>query len=261
VHISGCDEEHRNWPCLTTAVLFDSLVIKATEKGLSDRCIRLPIKKFVEMRGAKQAVDTRIIKRDLDALSRVGFEFKGKRHLEPLIYLTDGEPCQIENRDIVFRFSQQFFDSFKSGKKGQLLYMPLPQEALTGNLRKHPHKYCLMRKISELKRMNLCKPNEDIIRVNTLLAVCPALPTYEEVLASNHSFNERIKEPFERDMKELQSVISWKYKGGREPADFKEFLESTITIEWHKYPTTNKFRERKTAWEQDRQKKQRQDAG
>lgn len=234
----------------SAAMLLDSLMIVATENGLTDTLIRLPIKKYMEMRGLKDEKETRKqVKNDIDALERVSFEYKaaGKNKAAWLkVSISGGTVGQIKNGDIIFRFNQDFFDSFKIEKANRYLYMYFPKEALQGSIRANPWKYWLARKISEHKRMNLGSHNEDIISVKTLIDACPDFPSYEEIISENRNITNRIIEPFERDMDALCSSILWEYANTQEPpTDYQTFINSNIKIHWSYYPETPKLIENK----------------
>jgi len=234
----------------SAAMLLDSLMITATHDGLQSTLVNLPLKEYMNMRGLKDEQETRAqVKRDIDALERVSFEYKGtgKQCGAWLkVSIAGGTVGQIKNGDIIFRFNQDFFDSFRVSEKTRYLYMYFPREALQGNIRQHPHKYWLARKISEHKRMNLGKPNEDIIGVDTLIAACPNMPTYEEVMAGSRHVTKLIIEPFERDMDELNPSLSWHYTDSEEgPQDYQSFMAATVTIQWHYYPNTMKLEDGK----------------
>lgn len=238
--------ELKNGVNQSAAMLLDSLMISATEKGLQDTLVRLPLRQYMQMRQLKDEKETRKqIKRDLNALERISFEYKGtgnNRKEWLTVHIYGGTIGQIKNGDIIFRFNQDFFDSFKAGIKNKYLFMFFPREALQGNIRTNPWKYWFARKISEHKRINIGKPNEDIISVKTLIEACPNFPTYEEVISSDRHINKRIIEPFERDMDTLNPTISWEYTDTEEgPTDYQTFIKSNIKIIWKNYPKTAKL--------------------
>lgn len=228
-------------------------MITATQNGLQSTLVKLPLREYMNMRGLKDEKETRAqVKRDIDALERVSFEYKGtgkQRGVWLKIHISGGTVGQIKNGDIIFRFNQDFFDSFKVSEKTSYLYMYFPREALQGNIRQHPHKYWLARQISTHKRMNLGKPNEDIIGVKTLIDACPNMPTYEDVMALNRNFLQHIIEPFERDMDALNETLSWHYNNSEEgPQDYKTFMESTVKIQWRYYPNTKQLEDTRAKW-------------
>lgn len=237
----------------SAAMLLDSLMITATMNGLQSTLVKLPLREYMNMRSLKDEKETRAqVKRDIDALERVSFEYKGtgkQRGVWLKIHISGGTVGQIKNGDIIFRFNQDFFDSFKVSEKSSYLYMYFPREALKGNIRQNPHKYWLARQISTHKRMNLGKPNEDIIGVRTLIDACPNMPTYEDVMALNRNFLQHIIEPFERDMDALNETLSWHYNNSEEgPQDYQTFMDATVKIHWRYYPDTKKLEEARAKW-------------
>jgi len=229
----------------STAQLLDALMITATREGLKDTLIKLPLKEYMYMRDLSDEKETRAqVKRDLDALTRIKFEYKGtgkQRGAWIEVYIFGGTRAQIKNGDIVFRFNQDFYDSFKASETGQYMFMYFPHEALKANIKYNPYTYWLARKIAEHKRINLGKPNADTISVKTLIDACPNFPTYDEVIKSNdRHVDKRIIEPFERDMDKITETLSWSY-AGEQPKDYHEFINSMVSIVWRNYPDTKKL--------------------
>lgn len=232
----------------TAARLLDSLMITATRNGLQNTLVTLPIREYLDMRGLKDEKEIRRqVKGDIDALERISFEYKGtgkNRGAWLKVSISGGTVGQIKNGDIVFRFNQDFFDSFKVG--ASYLYMYFPHEALKGNIKENPWKYWLARKISEHKRMNIGKPNEDTISTRTLIDACPNYPTYEKIMKEDRAISRRIVEPFERDLNALSPSISWEYQGLNEsPRNYQEFIAANIVVHWSEYPDTLKLEARK----------------
>jgi hypothetical protein len=242
----------------SAAMLLDSLMIAATQNGLQSTLITLPLREYMEMRELKDEKEIRAqVKRDIDSLERISFEYRGigkQRGAWLKVSIAGGTVGQIKNGDIIFRFNQDFFDSFRTGNY-KYIYMYFPREALRGNIKQHPHKYWLARKIAEHKRMNLGKPNEDIISVRTLINACPHFPSYTKRVT------ERMITPFERDMDELNESLSWHYTDMEEgPKDYQAFINATVTINWRYYPTMQGIEDgkakkaRKTALKKDSSK-------
>ena len=226
----------------SAARLLDSLMIQATSEGLKDTLINLPLKDYMTMRDLSDEKTTRAqIKEDIFALEHTSFEYRGTagkaRGAWLRISIAGGTVGQIKNGDIIFRFNQDFYDSFKASDTGKYMYMYFPREALRASIKQRPYTYWLARKIAEHKRINLGKPNADIIGVKTLIDACPNFPTYDAVMRGDRHVTERIIEPFERDMDEINESLSWQYANGQ-PTDYKTFLESNVLITWKYYPDT-----------------------
>jgi hypothetical protein len=104
--------------------------------------------------------------------------------------------------------------------------------------------------------MNIGKPNEDTISVQTLIDACPNYPTYEKIMKEDRAISRRIIEPFERDLNALSPSISWEYQGLNEsPRNYQEFIAANIVIHWSTYPDTKKLE----AGKKERAKKQQAD--
>lgn len=232
----------------SAAMLLDSLMITATRDGLQSTLVKLPLKEYMAMRGLKDEKEIRAqVKRDIDALERVSFEYKGigkQKNAWLRVSIAGGTVGQLKNGDIIFRFNQDFFDSFRASEKTKYLYMYFPREALQGNIRQNPYKYWLARKISEHKRINLGKPNEDIISVKTLVESCPNFPTYDEVMATDRAITRRMIEPFERDMDVFSEAFTWEYTT-EQPDSYQTFIEAMIHVRWLNYPDTTKLKSEK----------------
>ena len=123
--------------------------------------------------------------------------------------------------------------------------MPYIEQLLTIHSNNNPNSYNLLRKISLQKNMNIGKPNENIIAVNTLLDVCEYIPSYEKVKSGDRAYTRRIITPFERDMDALANSFSWEYchKSGVPLSEeelrffsYKTFISCLILITWHDYP-------------------------
>jgi len=244
------DYRQRDGVSQSAAMLLDSLMIMATIDGLRSTLVRLPINEYMAIRGLKNVKEARAqARRDIDALERVKFEYRGtgrQREQWLKVSISGGTVGQTHRGDILFRFNEDFFDIFKVSERNKYIFMYFPREALYGNIRCHPHKYWLARKISEHKRMNLGKSNEDIISVATLLDACPTLPTYEEVMATGRAVRQRILSPFERDLDALRNSFAWEYIGLNEAdMDYKSFVKATIKISWVAYPDTTNLGEEK----------------
>jgi len=238
----------------SAARLLDSLMIKATSDGLNNTLVKLPLKEYMTMRGISDEKEIRAqVKDDMRTLALTSFDYKkttGKERgkWELTIYIGGGTYGQIKNGDIVFRFNQDFYDSFKASDTGKYMYMYFPREALRANIKQRPYTYWLARKIAEHKRINLGKPNADIIGVKTLIDACPNFPTYDAVMRGDRHVTERIIEPFERDMDEINESLSWQYTDVQ-PTNYQTFIESNVLITWKYYPDTKTIETGRTAYE------------
>jgi hypothetical protein len=222
----------------TASMLLDCLVIKATGKSFDDLLVELPMREYMDMRGLKDYNSAkRQVKCDLEALTRIGFEYteKGKGRSNWMRCSLYGGFQQCRKGVISFRFTPEFYQNFRLGERTKYLYMYMPSSALTASVRRCQYAYFFGRRIAEHRRMNDGKSNENIISVRTLIKDCPNFPKYEKRNADN--YGSAILQPFKNNMNELSPDLSWSFID-HEPFTYKQFLYATIYIEWKYYPST-----------------------
>ena len=233
---------------VSTSQLFDRLIAEFTETGAKDRTITLSLDKYMQSRGLKDKKETRKqVKADLETLrsSAVSIkEKKGKGKKKEDLSFMDvniAEAVGIVRGNIVLTLSPSIYNVFK-----QCPLMPLPPECQKINSKKNPNSYNLLRKIAEQKNMNIGKPNENIISVATLLKCCPAIPSYDKVMATDRHITDRIIDPFCRDMDALKT-IQWEFCDtnnvpltDRDIVNFtyEVFIKCNVHIIWNEYPDT-----------------------
>ena len=212
----------------TSAVkFFDAAVITCSKNR--NPLASIPLKEYMELRGLKDEKEARKqIKADMEVLKSVKFEYKGtgKGRGDWLSLSLYGGRAGIYRGVIEFRFTPEFYASIPENQ-----FMFIPKEYFSTRDRYNPHTAYFIRRIAEHKRMNLGKPNENIIGVETLVNSSPTFPKYEDV---NYRFTQFILEPFERDMDAIQS-IKWHY-AGEQPTNYNEFITSNVVITWVDYP-------------------------
>lgn len=231
----------------TAMRLLDSLIEVVTETG--EPYVEIPLADYMKKRGLKDIKTAREqVKADMESLYCIKIEFKdtrrGKDHGNYLNVALAGGTDGVGNGKIKFRFNPDFFAVLKSYP-----IMPYPQEIYRINPRLNPNSAYFLRRIAEHKNMNIGKPNENTIGVKTLLESTPELPKYEEVKVGGRQVEQRILDPFTRDMDAITS-FKWHYCGTNgaqveEPDNYAEFEKSLIHIEWLEYPDQTKRMEAK----------------
>ena len=223
----------------TSAVkLLDALVINCSRNQNS--LAKIPLKKYMELRELKDEKEARKqIKNDMEVLKSIKFEYKGikKRKGDWLNLSLYGGRDGIYRGTIEFRFTPEFYSSIPNNQ-----FMYIPPEYFSIKDRCNPHSSYFIRRISEHKRMNLGKTDENIIGVKTLINSSPIFPRYDETKGSH--FAQLILEPFERDM-DILRYIKWNYTENQ-PTNYNEFINSNILITWVNYPDVEKLTEQKT---------------
>ena len=225
----------------TTSILLDILIYKLTQTGANSPTITITLDEFMRLRGLKNKKEARKqINADLETLfnCRVSFSDttsgKYKNYLD--IHILDSKG--IKNSIITATLGSSFYMLIKNYP---LMLMPLNIFAL--DLKTNPHSYYISRKLSEHLRMNLNKPSENIISVRALVESCPLLPTYDEVSQAGRQVNQRIIQPFIRDLTELEDYFKWEFCNAKgkpltpeqiELSDYDTFINLYIQFEWKK---------------------------
>jgi hypothetical protein len=217
----------------TAKLLYIALSIEVANSN--SNAIRLPLDKYMEMRGLKDKKTARKqVKEDLKTLASIRVEFKEKRKGKQGDFLNirlSGGTEGIVNGVIIFNFNTDYVSYIKrSGAP------PLPKGLLFLNQQNNPYSSDFLYRITNHKIMNRTKSNEDIIGVKTLLDAAPQMPKYEDIKDSGR-ISQRIIEPFERDMDALNKTIKWHYCGPRGeqtegPANYEEFIAALVKITW-----------------------------
>lgn len=241
----------------STQQLLDLLVMKLTESGCKSLEVAIPLDEYMQERGLKDKKEARKqVNEDLEVLFNAKQSYQDRKGRKGGSYLDMRliEAKGIQNGIIKVSFAKTFFDVLK--ERGRI--MPYHKTLLSRN---NKNSYSMGRKIAEHKNMNYGKANENIISVRTLLSVAPYIPSYDEVMQSDRHLNQRIIEPFERNMDALTEAFSWEYckKNGeklteREKGnlDYILFESLNVLIHWHNYP--DEWQKERLATKQKQQK-------
>ena len=237
----------------STYQLLDALTVKLTESGAKSPIVALSLDEYMTKRkikdkkeARKQAAD------DLEILfeTTISFKEKRKKGKDPDFHdirIIDSKG--IKNGIINVSFGSAFYNILLGYP-----VMPYPAQLWTLNSKRNPNSFYFLRKIAEHKNMNSGKKNEDIIAVKTLLVTSPFLPAYDEVMKAGRQVEQRIIQPFERDLDALSETLKWTYCHGNntpltdeelKAMDFETFTELLIKTEWNSYPDQTKRLERK----------------
>ncbi len=241
----------------STYQLLDAITVAFTASGAKSPTVIIPLTEYMERRGLKDRKEAKKqVTTDMELLrqaSITGEEKRGrgkKKETVAYSFVNIADSGDVKrNGDIVFTFGNTFY-------KMLLCYavMPYPAQLQTLNNNNNPNSYYLLRKIAEHKNMNVGKKNEDIIAVKTLLATAPFIPSYEEVMATGRQLNQRIIEPFERDMDALEETLTWTYcHSNNKPLtdeelaslSYETFNGLLLKIDWKQYPDQTARLERK----------------
>ncbi len=127
----------------------------------------------------------------------------------------------------------------------------MSKHSLALNAHNYPNSLYFSYKITNHKQMNLGKTNENIISVKTLIENSDLPQENERIKA----INQKIVEPFERDMDALEKDFSWEYvdkdnnileKEKRPHTNYNEWLSRNIKITWkQEFPSQLKDKKEK----------------
>ncbi len=223
----------------STAKLLTVFLIKLTEEGCNSNLVQITLDELANMYGKNITKNTKKDLReqadkDMKILKNIKVTYtpknknadSGKEYFDS--YLFGGDKGILKNI-ISFKFNEKFFKILE--RQSTFLYYPI--ELLGFNEKYNPHSYLLLQYITDHKRRNIGKANENRIKVKSIYEHCTTLPRYDEIKESGQ-FSKRIKDPFERDLDNIQS-FNWEYEK-EQPFTFNEWLESYIVVHWKNYP-------------------------
>lgn len=226
----------------STYKLLDALTVVFTENGAKSTIVALPLDEYMYKCGLKDKKEARKqVNEDLEILFNLKLSFKGRsKRGQDFVDIRICDTKGIKNGIITFNFSHPFYNILMGYP-----VMPYPAQLWRLNAKTNPHSFYLLRKISEHKNMNIGKKNEDIIAVETLLKDAQAIPSYDEVMASGRQLDQRIIQPFERDMNALDDTLAWEYchSNGAPLTDeelqtfsYPLFIKLLVRTTWLSYP-------------------------
>lgn len=118
--------------------------------------------------------------------------------------------------------------------------MPFPIGLYGVKVGQNPHSYYIGRRLAEHHNMNIGKANSNRISVKALLAACPDLPKYEDIInTAGKNVTQQIIKPFERDLIALKTkyntLESWAYCNSNGEPLTDEQVESYSYDVWQQW--------------------------
>jgi len=201
-----------------------------TRTGLTN--VEISIEKVLSLRGMQDCSYSRKqIRQDLLYLDKVQFKYYNAKKGWMIARIGDGNAC-INKDMLYFQFSTSFLPLIPAKQ-----YMPLPESILhTGKNENLPARFFLTWRICQHKRMNLDRPNADLVSVRSLLTCCPAIPAYHEL--KHRQVDQRIIEPFGKALDRCGPYFTWEYERS-EPATYQDFIDSRVRVKWNIEPYTD----------------------
>ena len=242
--------KHKNLT-VPTMQLLDFMDIRLTERGMKSPSVEFTVDEYMQYRRLSDRKSIREqIQSAIEELKSISLEWeekRGKRQIEYKFMNIADSGYVSRNGKITFTFGTTFFGVLKTYS-----VMSYPEQLGQINSRLNPNSYNFLRKISEHKNMNAGKKNENIISVETLLSCANALPSYDEVMASDRHISSRIIEPF--FMNALVPTLQWEFckkntgemlSDDEVELDYYTFKNLNVRITWNNYPDQTKKLERK----------------
>lgn len=229
---------------VSTSKLLDACTIALTEAnqyrgrdGEIKPTVTISLDRFMELCGApntKASKDKmrRKVKEDLDTLYHISMEWtetSGKKQKD-FAKMRICEKVGILRGNITLSFS---LDMARYLTNAYLMQYPielLKLDERNANIYPLGRKLLLHNSIDNNRR----KGTANIISVTALLAVCPNIPTYEQVMSTDRAVDRRIKDRLETALNAL-AFIRWEYSNSKGVALTKEQLAATD------YKTFSKF--------------------
>jgi len=234
---------------VSTSKLLDACTIALTEanhyRGADSELkptVTIPLDRFMELCGVpstKASKDKmrRKVKEDLDTLYHISMEWtenSGKKQRD-FAKMRICEKVGIIRGNITLSFSMDMARYLTNAYLMQYPVEILKLDERNANIYPLGRKLLLHNSIDNNRR----KGTANIISVTSLLAVCPTIPTYEQVMSTDRAVDRRIKERLETALNAL-SFISWEYSNSKGVAlteeqlaatDYKTFSELYILFE------------------------------
>lgn len=223
----------------STVKFLMAILIKLTEEGCNSNLVKISLIELANMYNKDITKNTfkdlrKQADKDMKILRNMKITYTPKKvniacgedYIDNYLF---GGKKGIKNNIIYFKVNEDFFKIFKN--QSTFLYYPI--ELLGFNEKYNPHSYLLLQYITDHKRRNIGRINENRIKVKSIYEHCTTLPRYEDI-QNNRAVNERIINPFERDLDNIQS-FTWEYEK-EQPFTFNEWLESYIIVNWGDYP-------------------------
>ncbi|MBQ8468602.1 MAG: hypothetical protein IJ542_02470 [Clostridia bacterium] len=180
---------------------------KMTEKGIKryyDEEFTMTLKEYTNYRqiSANKARDK--IKEDLKVLFDMCIRINTKNSQTDFRIIS--VKSVIKNNTIKIWFTKKFLDYYSSIQ----YFMNLPKELFRIDVRYHPNTFGMLWKLLYHYNINENKGNKssDCLSVIKLLEYCPTIPHYDDKLKAQGGLNQRIIQPFIRDLNAID-IIDW----------------------------------------------------
>lgn len=179
--------------------------------------VTIPLEEYMQRCGiplTKPSKDKtrRKVKEDLEALYSTSIEWTepSGKNTKDFAKMRICTAVAIKNGNIIMDFSPAIASYLTNA-----YVMQYPVELLAVDER-NPSSYYIGKKLMQHNSIdnNIKRGTANIISVKALLASCPDIPTYEEVMSKDRALDRRIKTPFENALNSLP-FIKWEYSNSK----------------------------------------------
>lgn len=212
------------------------------------KCFSFTLKEYMKDTGRKDPKTTRnAIKQRLDIIASTTYSYDGGDKKNPYNQSFGAHPLlgyDYKQGKIYIELTDFFHDL--------LVYhsMPMAYYKLMFKLdpRKDATAMYILRTLIENKRINKTSPRANRIKVKTLLAKIPSLPSYDEVMKTNRHIYDRIIAPVLKGVERLaqpdeRAITRYSFIGSDakpldyDSLDYDSFINADLIIEeWNQYP-------------------------
>lgn len=233
---------------VSEAQMLEYINYKHTTAGNYDNSlsVQFTLKEYMNDFGLKDSKSARnSLKKKLDALVSIQLSYSGGKGKNPYNQ-SFGKRNIFSGYDYVRgKTTVSFTPEMNTVFTKQALPMPIHLLLFRLNPKNEATSYYILEKILENKRQNAKNHPErmDKIKVATLLASCPNLPTYDEVMAGNRNVDDRIIQPFLKGVERLSIAFDYSFvdKDGYPvnyeiEASYDYFSKWELIINWKDYP-------------------------
>ena len=223
--------------------LFDMLCIELAKvndyrspNGAKNRTVTMTLARYMELCGldpTKKPLKDKTRRRvheDLHTLYNFSLEWKdprGGKYADFKKQRICGR-AHLEKGVITFTFEEEFANALNASFIGQY---PVAIFRLDD---RNKNAYPLARKIAmhASNDNNIQKGTAHILSVETLLAVCPDIPSYKEVVEKDRAFSRRIRDTLEKALDALEEFTAWEYCNSKGAPLTEEQLQAK---DWNTY--------------------------
>lgn len=213
-YFNGLKTSTRKLLDLCTIVLTNQNHYRCKDVRNLKTLVQIPLNEYAKLCGKPLTEATedklrRTLNKDLETLYQFSLEWTEKKRgkVRDFVKMRIVSSANIIRGFIVVNFSQEMAMYLVNS-----YIMQFPLEALKLDER-NPNVYPLGRKLALHASIdnNKLRHTDDILSVESLLSVCPGIPTYERIMKEDKKVKQRIILPFIRALDSITFLESWEF--------------------------------------------------